>query len=44
MRDYPTLHSDIDWNKETACSRKGYGCVWTLENIEHYTQTHMEVT
>ena len=31
MRDYPTLHSDIDWSKGT----------WEI--IQHYTQTQIEV-
>jgi hypothetical protein len=26
MRDYPTLHLDTNWGKETACFKKGYGC------------------
>ena len=26
MRDYPTLHLDINSSKETVCSRTGYGC------------------
>jgi hypothetical protein len=26
MRDYPTLHLDINESKGTACSKKGYGC------------------
>ena len=25
MRDYPTLHLDINKSKETACSKKTYG-------------------
>jgi hypothetical protein len=29
MRDYPTLHLDINSSKETVCSRTGYGCKWT---------------
>jgi len=26
MRDYPTLHLDINLSKGTACSKKKYGC------------------
>ena len=26
MRDYPTLHLDINLIKGTTCSKKGYGC------------------
>ena len=26
MRDYPTLHLDINSSKGTACSKTGYGC------------------
>ena len=26
MRDYPTLHLDTNYSKETVCSKKGYGC------------------
>ena len=26
MKDYTTLHSDTDWSKATACSKKEYGC------------------
>jgi hypothetical protein len=37
MRDYPTLHSDTNSSKGTVCSKKGYGCKWTLETIQHYT-------
>ena len=43
MRDYTTLYSDIDWSKGTTCSKKEYGCDWTWETIQHYTQTHIEV-
>ena len=37
MRHYPTLHLDINSSKGTACSKKGYGCKWTWETIQHYT-------
>ena len=37
MRDYPTLHLDRYSSKGTACSKKGYGCKWTWDAIEHYT-------
>ena len=43
MRDYTTLHSDTDWSKGTTCSKKGCGCKWTWETIQHYTQTQIEV-
>ena len=43
MRDYTILHSNTDWSKGTACSKKEYGCDWTWETIQHYTQTHIEV-
>jgi hypothetical protein len=36
MRDYPTLRLDINLSKGTACSKKGYGCKWTWETIQHY--------
>jgi len=26
MRDYQTLHLDINSSKGTACNKKGYGC------------------
>ena len=26
MRDYPTLHLDINLSKGTTCSKKGCGC------------------
>ena len=26
VRDYPALHLDTNQCKETACSKKGYGC------------------
>jgi hypothetical protein len=29
MRDYSILHLNINSNKGTACSKKGYGCKWT---------------
>ena len=37
MRDYPTLHLNINKSKETACSKKSYGSKRTRENIPHYT-------
>ena len=39
MREYPTLHLDTKLSKGTACSKKGYGCIWTWENIQHYKKT-----
>ena len=33
MRDYLTLHLDINLSIGTACSKKGYGCKWTWETI-----------
>ena len=30
MRDYPTLHLDTNESKDTAYSKKGYRCKWTL--------------
>jgi hypothetical protein len=35
MRDYPTL--TLTQFKGTVCSKKGYGCKWTWETIQHYT-------
>ena len=29
MRDYLTLHLNTNESKETACSKKGYGCKCT---------------
>jgi hypothetical protein len=29
MRNYSTLHLDINKSKGTACSQKRYGCKWT---------------
>ena len=43
MRDYTTLHSDTDCSNGTAGSKKEYGCDWTWETIQHYTQTQIEV-
>jgi hypothetical protein len=37
MRDYPTLHLDVNKSEGTACSQKGYGGKWTWETIKHYT-------
>jgi hypothetical protein len=37
MGEYWTLYLDTNQNKGTACSKKGYGCKWTWENIQHYT-------
>jgi hypothetical protein len=37
MRDYLTLHLDTNSSKGTACSKKGYGCRWTWETIQHYS-------
>jgi hypothetical protein len=35
MRDYPTLHLDINSSTGTAGSKKGYGCKCTWETIQH---------
>jgi hypothetical protein len=43
MRYYPTLYLDIYSSKGTACSKKGYGCKWTWDTIQHYTQTYIQV-
>jgi hypothetical protein len=43
MRDYPTLHLDINKSKETACSKKSYGSKWTRETNRHYTLTSIKV-
>jgi hypothetical protein len=43
MRDYPTLHFDINSRIGTACSKKGYGCKGTWETIQHYTWTQIQV-
>ena len=40
MRDYPTLQ--LDTSKGTACSKKGYGCTWTWETIQHYTEIQVK--
>ena len=37
MRDYPTLHLNINKSKETACSKKSYVSNRTRETIQHYT-------
>jgi hypothetical protein len=37
MRDCPTLHLNTNDSKETACSKKGYGCKCTWETVQHYT-------
>jgi hypothetical protein len=42
MRDYPTLHLDTNSSKGMACSKKGYGCKWTWESIQHYTRTQIQ--
>ena len=43
MREYPTLHLDTNKSKGTAGSKKGYGCKWTWETIQHYTWTQIKV-
>jgi len=43
MRDYPTLHLDTNSSKGAACSKKGYGCKWTWETIQQYTETQIKV-
>jgi hypothetical protein len=35
MRDYSTLHIDINSNKGTTCSKKRYGSKWIWETIQH---------
>jgi hypothetical protein len=37
MGDYPTLHLDANKSEGKASSKKGYGCKWTWETIQHYT-------
>ena len=37
MKDYSTVHVDTNESKRTDCSKKGYGCQWTWETIQHYT-------
>ena len=41
MRDYPALHLDVNKSEGTDCSKKGYGCKWTWETIQHYTKTQI---
>ena len=43
MRDYLTSHLDTKSSKGTACSKKGYGCKYTWETIQHYTLTQNQV-
>ena len=43
MRDYPTLHLDTNKSKGTVGSKKGYGCKWTWETIQHYTCTQIKI-
>jgi len=43
MRDYPTLLFETNSSKGTACSKKGYGCKWIWETIQHYTRTQIQV-
>jgi hypothetical protein len=35
--NYRPLHLDTNLSKGTVCSKKGYGCKWTWDTIEHYT-------
>jgi hypothetical protein len=37
MKDYRPLHLATNLGKGTVCSKKGYGCKWTWDTIEHYT-------
>jgi hypothetical protein len=39
MRDYPTLHSDTNKSKGTACSKKGYD-VNEHERLSNITLRH----
>jgi uncharacterized Zn-finger protein len=39
MRDYPTLHLDINKSKETACSKKSYGSKRTWD----YPTLHLDI-
>jgi len=41
-RDYPTLYLDTNSSKGTAWSKKGFGCKWTWETIEHDTRTQIQ--
>jgi len=43
MREYPTLHLDKNSSKGTVCCKKGYGCRWTWEAIQHYIWTQIQV-
>jgi hypothetical protein len=42
MKYCPTLHLVTNKSKGTACSKKGYGCKWTWETIQHYTYTQIK--
>jgi hypothetical protein len=37
MRDFPTPHLTTYKSKGTACSKKGYECIWTWETFQHHT-------
>ena len=37
INNYPTLHLNINKSKETACSKKSYVSNRTRETIQHYT-------
>jgi hypothetical protein len=43
MKDYSTLHLDINSSQGTACCKKRYGCKWTWKTIQHYTWTQIQV-
>jgi hypothetical protein len=42
-RQYRTLHEDTNSDKETACSKNGYGCKWGQRTIKHYISTEINV-
>ena len=43
MRDYLTLHLDVNKFKGAACNKKGYGCKSILKTIQRYTKTQIQV-
>jgi hypothetical protein len=42
-RRYRTVHLDINKGKGAACNKKGYGCRWKWDTIEHFTKTQIRL-
>jgi hypothetical protein len=43
VNEHKRLSNITNKSRITACIKKGYGCKWTWETIQHYTWTQIRV-